>query len=299
MTQRAAFFSQQQPGGIFTITDNRFTTGNIFFVNSATGKDAAGYGNNPDAPFATINYASTQCTADNGDFIYVMPGHTETSAAAGGITLGVNGVTVVGLGNGRKRPTLSFSTANTATVAISGNNVTLKNLVVDCTGFAAVAKPLNVTGTDCTIDGCEFIVNNATNQAVCAVQTTAAANRLTVQNSLFRGTSDAGVTAALIIVGGDGHRIVNNIFVGGYSSGVGAIQNVTTACTNTSVIDNYINNLTGSCTKAMVFAAGSTGQISGNLMQVLSGTAPITGAAMSWVGGNYYAATIATAGTLI
>jgi hypothetical protein len=34
-------------------------------------------------------------------------------------------------------------------------------------------------------------------------------------------------------------------------------------------------------------------------MQVLTGTAPIVGAAMSWVGRNYYAATIATAGTLI
>ena len=44
---------------------------------------------------------------------------------------------------------------------------------------------------------------------------------------------------------------------------------------------------------------GSTGQISGNQMQILSGTAPITGDAMAWVGNNYYAAAIATAGTLI
>jgi hypothetical protein len=296
---RNAFFSQQQPGGIFTVTDNRFTTGNIFYVNSATGTDAAGYGQNPDAPFKTINFASTQCTADNGDFIYVMPGHAETSGAAGGITLGVNGVTVVGLGNGRKRPVLAFSTANTATIAITGNNVTLQNLVVDCTGFAAIAAPVSVTGTDCTVSGCEFVVNNATNKAVCAILTTAAANRLTVQNSYFRGTSDAGVEAAVIIVGGDGHVIQNNRFIGAYSSGVGAIENKTTACTNTIVWGNTINNLTASCTKAMVFAAASTGQISENLMQILSGTAPITGAAMSFVGANYYSATIATAGTLI
>lgn len=47
------------------------------------------------------------------------------------------------------------------------------------------------------------------------------------------------------------------------------------------------------------FAAGSTGMISDNRMQILSGTAPITAAGMSWVGGNYYAAALATAGTLI
>lgn len=296
---RNAFFSQQQPGGIFTVTDNRFTTGNIFYVNSATGTDAAGYGQNPDAPFKTINFAISQCTDDNGDFIYVMPGHAEAVGAAGGITVGKKGVTVVGLGNGRKRPVITLGTATTATIAISSANFKLQNVVVDCTGFDAVVAPLLVTAGDCTIDGCEFITASASAQATSAITTTAAADRLTVQSSYFRGTSDAGTTAAIIIVGGDGHVIQNNRFIGGYSSGVGAIQNVTTACTNAIIWGNTINNLTASCTKAMVFAAGSTGQISENLMQILTGTAPITGAAMSFCGSNYYAATIATAGTLI
>jgi hypothetical protein len=50
----------------------------------------------------------------------------------------------------------------------------------------------------------------------------------------------------------------------------------------------------------MVFTASSTGQIAGNAMQILGGgTAPITGAAMSWVGPDYYASTIATGSTLV
>lgn len=296
---RNAFYSQQQPGGIFTITDNRFTTGNIWFVNSATGVDDTAHGQNPDAPFKTINYPSTQCVAGNGDFIYVMPGHTEVIAAAGGITLGVANVTVVGLGTGRNRPTISFSTANTGTLAITAAQVTLQNLVVDCTGFAAVAAPVKVTGSDCTIQNCDVILANSTNQAVCGVLTTATANRLTVQNCTLRGTNNAGVEAAIIIVGGDGHILQNNFIIGAFTSGVGGIENKTTACTNTLVYNNIIQNLTATNTKAMVFVSTSTGQISDNSMQILSGTAPITAAAMSWVGYNSYAATIGTGTVLV
>lgn len=296
---RNALFSQQQPGGMFAILDNRMTTGNIFFVNSVTGTDAAGYGQNPDAPFKTINYAISQCTDDNGDQIYAMPGHAEAVGAAGGITVGKKGVTVIGLGAGRKRPVITLGTATTATIAISSANFTLKNVVVDCTGFDAVVAPLLVTAGDCTIDGCDFIVAGASAQATSAITTTAAADRLTVKDCKFRGTSDAGTTAALIIVGGDGHTIQDSLFIGAYTSGVGAIQNVTTACTNALVLRNRIVNLTASNTKAMVFVSTSTGQIADNSMQILSGTAPITAAAMSWAGPNYYAATIGTGSVLV
>lgn len=301
-----AILANQQPGGFTVLFPPSPFIGNQWFVNSATGVDDTAHGTSPLTPFKTINYAVTQATATNGDVIYVAPGHVETIAAAGGITLGVAGVSIVGLGVGRARPTIKYSTAATGTFLVTANNCSVTNLVFDCTGFAAVAAPVSVTtGTDFGVYGCEFIVNNATNQAVCAIKTAATANRLTVQGCLFRGTSDAGVTAAIIIVGGDGHVIggtapaAGNIFIGGYSSGVGAIQNVTTACTNTMVGNNTINNVTAGCTKAMVFVAGSTGQIFDNNMQILSGTAPITGAGMSWVGYNAYCATIATGTTLV
>jgi hypothetical protein len=296
---RNALFSQQQPGGMFAILDNRMTTGNIFFVNSATGTDAAGYGKNPDAPFATINYALTQCTNANGDQVYVMPGHTEAVGAAGGITFSHSGVRVIGLGIGRSRPIITLGTATTATIAMSSAYSSLENMVIDCTGFDAVVAPIKVTAGDCTIKDCEIVTGFATAQATSGITTTAAADRLTVENCLFRATSDAGTEAAIIIVGGDGHIIQDNVFIGAYSSGVGAIENKTTACTNAIVLHNTIRNLTAGCTKAMVFVTGATGQISENYMQILAGTAPITGDAMSWVGANYYAAVIATAGTLI
>ena len=78
---RTALFSRHQPGGVFTVSDIVDHPGDIFFVDSgaATAADSAGAGRSPDAPFATIDYAIGQCAANNGDVIYVMPGHTDLS----------------------------------------------------------------------------------------------------------------------------------------------------------------------------------------------------------------------------
>jgi len=122
---------------------------------------------------------------------------------------------------------------------------------------------------------------------------------MSILNNQFLGSQDAGTAAAIRIVGGNEHVIDGNYFHGNYTTTLGAIDNVTTATLRTRVSNNYIFNATASSAVAMTFVSTSTGIISGNYMQVLTGTAPIVGAGMSWVGGNYYAAVIATAGTLI
>lgn len=249
--------------------------------------------------FNTIAAAVASCVSGRGDVVYVMPNHTEAIGSSTALNVNVAGVRVVGLGTGNNRPTLTIGTATTALITLSAANTSLENLIIDGTGFDAVAKMISVTAAGVLIQGNKFITGGATNQATLGILTTAAANDLHVLDNEFYATSDAGTTSVIRLVGGTNIHIERNYFIGGYSSGVGAIENITTDCVNLVVKDNVINNLTASCTKAMTFTSASTGQISRNLMQILSGTAPITGAAMSWVGGNYYAAAIATAGTLI
>jgi hypothetical protein len=302
VSARSSVYSRHQPGGVFLLTDEARYSGEVFFVDStnASASNVTGGGKNPDAPLASIAYALTLCTAGQGDVIIVHPNHAEpVLTAAGTLTVSVNDVTILGQAVGQRRPKITFSTATTASFLISGSGVRISNLYFDCTGFDALANPVNVTGPDCEITDCSFLLANSTNQAVCGVNASAAANRLKIERCRFLGSSDAGCTAAVVLTGGDGAQVVDCFMQGAYSSGVGGIQNVTTACTNTLVKGNTINNLTASNTKAMVFVSGSTGVIRDNRMQILSGTAPITGAAMSWVGGNYYAAGIATGGTLI
>jgi hypothetical protein len=249
--------------------------------------------------FTSLPSAITAAVASRGDVIVLLPGFTATCTGAGTITVNKAGVTIVSLGEGNARATISYSTAVSASFDITAANVTIDNVIFDMTGVDAITAGINVQAAGVTIRNCRIINASASAQATLCVLTNATANRFSFIGNNVTGTSDAGTTAAVRIVGGDSITVKDNFFSGAYSSGVGAVENLTTATTNCNVDGNKINNLTASSTKAMVFVAGSTGQISRNYMQILSGTAPITGAAMSWVGANYYAATIATAGTLI
>lgn len=248
---------------------------------------------------ATISSAVALCTANGNDQILVLPGHTESITGAAAIDINVAGVSVRGLGIGAQRPTLTYTTAVGASINVTAANVTIDNIILDMTGFDNITSGLNITAANFTLSNCYVITATATNQAALALTSTAAGTRMRIIGNEFIGTTDAGTAAALQIVGGNEHVIDSNRFYGAYTSSIGAINNITTACLRIRVTNNIIENATASSTKAMVFVAASTGSIANNRMQILSGTAPITGAAMSWVGANYYAATIATAGTLI
>jgi hypothetical protein len=167
-------FVRKQSGGMFSVVNESLTTGNIFFVNSATGTDAAGYGQNPDAPCDTLDYAIGLCTANNGDRIYVMPAHAETVIAAGAIAADVAGVEIIGLGQGTDRPEFTFGTDNAASVAISAANVSIRN-IVGIGNKDGLTNPINVTGANCSLD-IEWQDTSSTVEAVRAVLATAAAN---------------------------------------------------------------------------------------------------------------------------
>lgn len=63
------------------------------------------------AVYNTIDDAIGACTASQGDTIYVMAGHTE-AVTNGSIALDIAGVTIIGLGSGAMKPTLSFGATN-------------------------------------------------------------------------------------------------------------------------------------------------------------------------------------------
>lgn len=291
------------PGGSsppLILTLPLLTKANVFFTDSShsLARDAASHGS-IDRPFATLNYAVSRCTTGAGDTVIAAPGHTETIVAAGGLAINKAGVTLLGLGEWGNRPLLTFTTATTASVLVSSIGCLINNFRINLNGVDALANPFNIQAADFALANCRVNCADATNQAVLAILTNASADRLRIVNNRFMGTADAGMTAVIRLVGGDGHSISDNQFIGAYTSSVGAIQGLTTACTGAFIERNLINNLTASSTKAMVFVTGSTGMIANNRMQILSGTAPITGDAMSWVGGNYYSATIAQLGVLI
>jgi len=182
--------------------------GNVFWVDSGAGSD----GNKGvyERPFATIDYAIGRCTASNGDIIFVKPGHTETISAAGGITMDVIGVAVVGLGRGSLRPTITLDTATTATILVSAANCTVHNCIFSA-NFADIVRIFNVTATDATIDHCEFVataVNMNWVDVIDASGTDNTADGLTVTNCRAFGLDAAN--DSFIEITGDIDRLTVN-----------------------------------------------------------------------------------------
>ena len=83
--------------------------GDIYYVDSTGGVDSTGnYGTKYTTPFATVDYAINQCTANHGDIIVVMNGHAESYTAANGFDADVAGITIIGMGSGTDMPEFTF-----------------------------------------------------------------------------------------------------------------------------------------------------------------------------------------------
>jgi hypothetical protein len=174
---KTELFSRKQSGGVFTVVNESVTTGNIFFVDSgsSTGGTSAGFGNNPDAPFTTIDSAINQCTASNGDLINVMPGHSETLTGASAITCDIAGVTIRGHGRGTDRPTLLLDASTSVTIVISAANVRFENIVFSA-GHADIVIAIDVSATNAEFDRCEWKQNTTNENFLACIRTSASAN---------------------------------------------------------------------------------------------------------------------------
>ncbi|HUX15239.1 MAG TPA: hypothetical protein VMW52_02135 [Phycisphaerae bacterium] len=120
-------FGRNQPGGLFSIVDREhFPTGDIWWVGSeeTAAEDGAGFGRNPDAPFATLAYAIDLVAA--GDTMFLMPGHNEGLADAQ-IDIAVAGLRIIGLGTGTLRPRIDFDHGN-ASINVGACNVEIRNI---------------------------------------------------------------------------------------------------------------------------------------------------------------------------
>ena len=188
---------RQSGSDIVTLANLEQHPANVYFVDSnATLKDdVATAGRSADFPFATIDFAIGQCTAGQGDVIYVMPGHTETVSGAAGIDFDVADVKVIGLGWGANRPTITLS-AVASTVHVDAASIWIENLIFTVSADATIV--IDVDKADCTIKDCEFR-NSATKEAVTFIDITGAANgcdRARVLGCVFRAPG-AGTTQAI------------------------------------------------------------------------------------------------------
>ncbi len=200
---RTGLFSRKQPGGVFTIVDLEQIPNDVFFVHSGTGSDTAGYGNNPDSPVATIDYAIGLCTASKGDVIYVLPGHAENLASATACAVDVIGVEIIGIGKGALVPTLT-ATAEAGTIAITVASVTIKNikLVAGFAGGCTNGIAISADGDNCTLDGVIFRDGASNNvEWLIHISVATTADDLTIKNCDIIGLVAGTCSNAILFAG--------------------------------------------------------------------------------------------------
>ena len=128
--------------------------GKTIYVDSAVdGADGA----SPASAVGTLAevFANDMVTANQGDTVVGMPNHAETIDAAGDITIDIAGVSIIGLGRGLNRPTFTFSTAATGTIAVTGADTFIQNCVFTA-NYADVATCFDLDAKGFTLHDCEF-----------------------------------------------------------------------------------------------------------------------------------------------
>ena len=218
-------------------------------------------------PVATITQALTLCTASRGDIIAVMPGYTETVAAAAGLAFNVAGVAVIGMGQGANKPTVS-SSATGSTITVTANNVSITNFRFVST-VANMAIGLSITGTHFAVDSSEFMCSAAATGMLTPISATATATGLRVTNCKINNESSvAGISVTDVPLQGistlaDNSYIVGNHINGAYS--VTGILNVTTAAEGLIIDRNVLYNPTTSLVNPGIkLASNCTGFVTNN-----------------------------------
>ena len=288
MANKTALFVRNQPGGVFTVLDQHLTTGNVWFVDSGsgTGGDTAGFGQSPDSPFLTIDFAVGQCTANNGDVIIVMPGHAETVSAAAGLALDVAGIKVIGIGDGADQPTVTLDTANTADVDVDAANITVENINF-VANFADIAAAIDVNADDFTLRRCRFTSAATDMNAKIWVQDAAAgaSDRITIEDC-YCLDKDAANTHFVNFAGtGDGHVVRRNVLL--VDAGTFAIGGAG-VITNCLIADNVVNNAANTVDGCINLAATATGCVVRNLCAGAAAQANGVTATACLVAENYY-----------
>jgi hypothetical protein len=238
-------------------------SGDTFWVDSNGGSDQNK--GTFDRPFATIDFAVGKCTANNGDLIMVKAGHSEDPTTS--IALDVAGVSVIGLGTGGDRPTITYGAAG-ATTAMSAASCRIQGLRFDLgTVAATVTNAINITADSCQVVDCET-VPHATSQFT-NLLTATDAQFVEIIGNRFKGLHTASGTSGVVVDGCDDLVIVGNCIDGHFTEH--ALDNTTPASCDeilrATILYNYIRNWSATAGDLCVeMDANATGVMAYNML---------------------------------
>lgn len=138
------------PGDSLDIARPLQTTGNVWYVNSANGVDAAApAGQNREKPLLTLNRAVVNAADD--DIIVFLPGHTQLLAGTQSIA---KRLTLIGEGVTSGKPSVSFTATSAAVFDITATNVEIRNIYFPPAPVVTVTTKITWTGARGRMVGC-------------------------------------------------------------------------------------------------------------------------------------------------
>jgi len=237
--QISPVYYRKVAGGLPILQDVSMFPGNIFFVDSGTtvqGSDTAGFGTHPDAPFLTVDFAIGQCTASQADVIFVLPGHYEDLAAAETIDADVQGISIIGVGNGPDRPEFVYD-ATDAQWDVGAHGVHMQNLILQ-PSIAAVVGGIDVetTITDTFLEDIEATVGEAadgTDEFVDFILVKQTCTRTHIKGLLYAHHASCNASQTAISLTADSDRVhIEDFWIEGSGAGwVAGIESLVTLST--------------------------------------------------------------------
>jgi hypothetical protein len=222
-----------------------YMSGNVWFVQSTTGTDAASpAGKTKAEPLDTLNQANTN--AVSGDIIALLSAHTETRTSAITIT---KSLTIVGVGTTSSKPApqlinnsaaASLFAINTAGIYVEFRNIYFPAQTQSCSATkisigqgnvrfvgcyfeadvldAAAVVTLPTTGTESEVDfiGCTFIStgSSSSSQPLSAITGTAITAHVRLDGTTFsNGTYGWSGASAVTITGAGSTETVKGVDV--------------------------------------------------------------------------------------
>lgn len=241
--------------------------GRVFYVNNAANNesDTPGGGTSWANPLATIDYAIGQCVANRGDIIMVGPGHAETITGAASIAVDVAGISIIGVGNGSLKPTITYGTNTTATTVVSAANCLIRGIKF-LSNVDSLATFLTVSENDCTIENCDFVGQSA-KEFLNAIGITTTYDNTVIRGCKFiqptdpTGTDANAGTGAIYLVDSENVLIENCEFRGHFETA--CVHNKTTAAANLWIRNCYGTNsgCTGATATVLELVSTVTGGI--------------------------------------
>lgn len=276
LTVRGVPINVANPGKVFWV----LKSGAAQLPNQKDGSD--GNSGKFNAPFATLNYAITQCLAGRGDIIMIKSGHTETISSATALNFNIAHVAIVGLGVGSARPTFTLDTANTATIPVSAANISITNCLF-IANFLTIAAAFTVAAAkDFVVQKCEFRDTTAALNFANCVKSTGAANTadgLTFNDNYYPSIGTTYNTGVLVADAVDRMMINRNAVFTISTSDVAILAVSTTgAVTNLLIQDNNCTSKATTHTSSLLIlgtGTAGTGMIQRNFCGSLDAAAGV------------------------